>query len=83
MSNTLTEDSYRDLKASVEKARSDAERAQGALDQLMVRLKTEFNCKSLREARELLQEVQKERDKADKAFSEAMTDYKKKWLKDE
>ncbi len=79
MSTNLTEDDYRELKASVEKARGEAERAQGALDHLMTRLQSEFDCKSLKEARGLLQEVSKERDKADKTFADAMKEYKKKW----
>ena len=80
MSNsTITEESYRKLKREVDEAKTDADRAKGALDQLMTQLKNEFQCESLKEAKALLEELQEKRDKAQKKFDAALKDYKDKW----
>lgn len=76
---TITEDEYRRLKRSVEDAQREADRAQGALDQLMKRLKDEFKCTTLKEARTLLDELKGKAEKAEAAYTKAVTDYEKKW----
>jgi len=79
----LTEEKYRRLKQEVENTKAEADRAQGALDQLLVRLKDEFDCKDLKEARTKLVELETKKEKAEIAFSKALTDYEKKWKQDD
>jgi hypothetical protein len=79
----MNEDQYRKLKLEVEESKSEAERAQGALDQLLARLKEEFDCSNLKEAKRLLDDLESKRDRAQKSFQEAMTNYQKKWRNDQ
>ena len=79
----ITEKQYRQLKQEVEDAKSEAERAKGALDQLMSQLKSEFDCDDLRSAKALLEDLQAKRDKAQRAFETEMSTYEKKWQKEE
>jgi hypothetical protein len=80
--STITEEQYRRLKSEVETAKQEADRAQGALDQLLTRLKEEFDCDNLKQAKQKLVEIESKRDKAQAFFEKAMNDYQKKW-KDE
>lgn len=79
----ITEKEFKQLKQEVEDAKEEASRAKGALDQLMSQLETEFDCKDLKEAKELLAELTEKRDKAAREFERAMKDYEKKWKKNE
>ena len=75
----ITEDQYRKLKREVETAKSEADRAQGALDQLLTRLKDEFDCDDLKEAKTKLAELEGKMVKAEASFTTAMTTYQEKW----
>jgi hypothetical protein len=77
--DSITEEKYRKLKAEVEETQAEANRAQGALDQLLVRLRDEFECGSLKEAKVKLAELEAKKKKAEAAFEKAMADYKEKW----
>lgn len=72
-------DQYRQLKRKVDEARSTYERANGALSQLMEKLKEDFNCESIDEANELLQKKIKMRDSAEKEFQQALDQFNTKW----
>ena len=63
-------------------AKAEADRTQGALDQLLVRLKDEFGCKDLKEAKALLAQLRTKRDTAQTAFANAVDDYERKWKGD-
>ena len=76
---TISEEDYRRLKRNVEEAKSAADKAQGALDQLMKRLKDEFKCSSLKEARTLLEELKEKETEAEAAYTKAVAAYEKKW----
>lgn len=75
----INEQEYEDLKQEVEQAKEEAARAQGALDQLMTRLHEEFKCKSVADARDLLEEYKARRDKAAREYKVAMSSYTKQW----
>ena len=75
----LTEKRFRELKAEIEIVREESQRAQGALDQLMGRLKEEFDCSTLKEAKKELEKLTTERDKAEKEFEKALAAYETKW----
>lgn len=75
----ITEKGYRQLKQQVEEAKSEADKAKGALEQLMSQLKSEFDCEDLKEAKVLLGKLQTKRDRAQEDFEKEMKDYAKKW----
>lgn len=79
----LTEKQYRDLKREVEEAKAASERARGALDQIMLQLKEDFDCDDVKEAKAKLEELQKENEKAEKLFLKALKDYEDKWKEKE
>jgi hypothetical protein len=79
MNNTITEDAYRKLKKEVENARTESERAKGALEQLLKTLRTEFECNDLKEAKAALEELKAKRDRAHKKLEQALKEYEDKW----
>ena len=79
----ISEKEFRQLKDEVEQAKSDADKAKGALDQLMSQLKEEFDCDNLEEAKTLLKDFEKKRSKAAEEFEREMKTYQKKWKKDD
>jgi predicted nucleic acid-binding Zn-ribbon protein len=82
MSNIITEDQYRRLKREVDEAKTEADRASGALKQLMKQLKEEFDCEDVKTAKALLAELEEKRDKVQKRFERSLEDYEKKWSKE-
>ena len=70
---------YTDLKNKVEALRRKAERAQGAYEQLLKRLKDEFGCDSLDAARALLNKTEREVKKAKERFEQAKTEFEQNW----
>lgn len=76
---TITEQEYRRLKQDVERSQAEAQRAKGALDQLMVQLEQEFHCTTLKEAKALLVELEAKRDRSQQRYEEAVKTYEKKW----
>lgn len=67
------------LRQRVEKLRSERDRARGALEQTMLRLKTEFKCSTLPAAEKLLKQYKAERADAAEAFDNAMAKFEKEW----
>ena len=57
MSNTTE---LLELKQTVEEMKQDKHKAEGALEQIMGQIRTEFQCKDLESAEKLLQKIQKE-----------------------
>jgi len=83
MSEIVSEELYRRLKKDVDSAKSEAQRAKGAYEQLIIQLKNEYDCKTLKEAKALLEDLQSKKDKAEKEFDKAMREYEKKWKTDD
>lgn len=79
----MTEAEYKKLKSDVDEAKTESDRAKGALDQLMVRLKDEFECTTVKEAKVLLQRLQFEKETAQATLDKASKEYKKKWKPDD
>jgi predicted nucleic acid-binding Zn-ribbon protein len=79
MSNDITEEDYRRLKSEVEEAVEQAQRARGALDQLMRQLEEEFGCKTLKQAKLVLEELRDKRDRLQEKFNQAVKEYNEKW----
>ncbi len=74
-------DTYNKYKREADDAKADADRAQGAFDQLMERLKAEYKCDNAKDARKLLDDLERKKNKAEEEFEEALKDYEKKWGK--
>lgn len=75
----ITEREFKTLKQEVEDAKGEAERAKGALDQLMSQLKSEFECEDLKQAKTLLDTLTAKKEKAEREFEREMAAYQKKW----
>ncbi len=67
------------LKAKVDRLRRDADRAAGALEQAMARLKTEFKCDSLEAAQKLLKKLRRDESEAREAFEKKLAAFQKEW----
>lgn len=67
------------LKKKAETAQREADKAQGALDQILSYLKTEFDCKSLKEAKTLLIEIQQAEEESQKSFQQALNEFEEEW----
>jgi predicted nucleic acid-binding Zn-ribbon protein len=79
MPTPITEEQYRKLKAEVDTAKAEMERARGAVDTMLASLKEEYGCNDLNEAKVKLAKLNTKREEAKEAFEEAMQDYQKTW----
>ena len=70
---------FNQLKKTIEEAQQKADRAAGALEQIMKTLKAEFGCANLEEAEMKLLSLQKQTTKAKKDFENALEDFEEKW----
>lgn len=75
----LTLERFNTLKRSVEDAKSEASRAQGALDKLMDDLKRDHDCATVTEAETKLKKLEKDRDRLQKDVDKTIADYERKW----
>lgn len=78
----MTSEQFLKLKQEVEETKAEADRAQGALDQLMVTLKEQFQCSDLKQARKLLEELEEKKDRAEAILDKAQKEYERKWKKE-
>ena len=76
---TITIEEFNRLKSQVEKLQRKADKAEGALEQTMALLNTEFNCDSIEEAQEKAEEYSKEADKLKAKFEESHEAFNDKW----
>lgn len=76
---TISVKEYERLQKDVEKARSEADRAEGAVEQLLGRLKEEFDCSSVDEGDKLQRKLDEEAEKAEEAFDDALAEFKEEW----
>lgn len=67
------------LKRRLEQDRKDAERAEGALTQIKRDLKTEFGCKSIEEAEQLLKKMEKELQADEKELEAKMEEIEEQY----
>lgn len=70
---------YEKIKAKVDRLKRDATKAEGALEQLLVQLKKEFNCETIEQAKEHLQELQEQVEQEQEALEVQLTRFEKKW----
>ena len=67
------------LKKKVEELKSEADKAQGAFDSCMARLKEEFDCDTIEEGRAALEDITKREAKALKKYKEAKDKFTEEW----
>jgi len=70
---------FLNLKNDVEMAQQKADKATGALEQLLTKLKEDFDCDSLREAKTLLKKLKHEEKSSGKKFEAAMQKFEDEW----
>lgn len=70
---------YLALKKTVEEAQQNADKAEGALEQVMKQLKDDFGCSTLVEAKKKLKQLQKQEENITIEFEEAVESFEKKW----
>lgn len=67
------------LKKQVVRVQREADKAQGALDEIMKRLRKEFGSKTLVEAEKLLKRFTKEEKELERQFTKDFRSFEKKW----
>lgn len=67
------------IKERVETSRQEAERAAGALEQVLARIQREFDCNTVAAAKTELHRLTNEADNAEAAFDKAMAKFKAKY----
>lgn len=72
-------DDYEKLKREVEEARRSQARAEGALAEVMNRIKKEFGCENLTKAEMLLAKLKKKELSAAELYERAKKEFEKKW----
>ena len=70
---------YNRFKDEVDELRAQADRAAGALEQQMARLKEDFACESLEAAEQLLEKLEAEAVEAKQKYEEALEAFQEKW----
>lgn len=70
---------YQQLKTKREKAIQNINRQEGALDQIKQQLKEQFECSSFKEAKQKLEEMEKECNKQKEELEQALIAFEKEW----
>ena len=70
---------YERLKTDVDRLQRDADRAEGALAQLMGRLEKEHDCATLQDAETLLKKLQAKEKAAEEKFATALAEFEEEW----
>lgn len=71
------------LKRKIELAKKKASQAEGAKQQVAKVLKSEYGCKSLKDATSLLSSMKKKREELSEKFEKALADFEAEWGEDE
>lgn len=70
---------YRKLKVKVDRLRREHDRAEGALEQAMVKLQKQHGCKTLEEGKVLLSKTEKDCKRKRSKFDKAMERFDEEW----
>ena len=70
---------YEKLKADADRLRQEASRAEGALEQLMGRLKDEFGFTTLRQAERAAKKLAAESAEAEREFDRELDEFEREW----
>jgi hypothetical protein len=72
-------DSYLALKKEAEECQRAADKAQGEYEANLKRLKDEFGCPSLAQAKRKLLKLKKEEEELTEELKKGIAEYKEKW----
>jgi predicted nucleic acid-binding Zn-ribbon protein len=70
---------FEKLKADVEKAQRESDRAEGVFSNLMERLRKEHDCETLEDAAKKVEDLKNQLKKADRSFDDALDNFEEKW----
>lgn len=70
---------YLRMKEKIESLQREADKAEGAAEQSLKRLQKDFGCKSLEEAKRLIEEREEEQRKLEKEYEKEETRFRTKW----
>ena len=70
---------YNRLKRKADEAQQTADKAEGALEQVMKQLKKEFDCDSIEKAEKKLEQLKKQESKAKKEFETSVQEFEEEW----
>ncbi len=75
--NTI--EKFQDLKRLIAEKQREADKSAGALDEILKQLNKEYDCKTLKQARELLAKMKEREQKALKKFELRLKKFQKKY----
>lgn len=70
---------FHELKAEVDRCQREADRAEGALEQLMAKLKSEYGVTTVDEAKQLQQRLMAQAARDSQAYDTALAAFKEDW----
>ena len=70
---------YKELKAKVDRLRREHDRAEGALEQAMLKLKEQYDCKTLEEGKIVLSKMEKDCKRKRSKYDKAMERFDEEW----
>jgi len=70
---------YQLLKSKLDKAQREVDRAQGSLDQLMVRLKDDHGCETLKQAEKKLKQMESDSEGAEQKYDRLLNEFDEEW----
>ncbi len=72
---------FNTLKRQVDDKKRELDRAEGALEETMRRLKKDFGCNTLKEAKAKLAALRTKTNQANERFANALNTFERKWGK--
>lgn len=70
---------YNRLKERLDAARSNAARAEGALESIQKKMLEEYGCSTIEQAEAVLADLKNKRDLAEAEFTDALSQFELKW----
>ena len=70
---------YQQLKKQVAETNEEANRAEGALDQIMQQLKSEFNCTTIQQAETELKKLQQKQKQAEQKYKTELEKFEEQY----
>lgn len=79
MPQKISAEQYQRLQAKTAKLAAEANKAQGAYEQLMARAREEYGISTAKEFRALVQQLETEAAAAEEALEAAVEDFESQW----
>jgi len=75
----ITVKEYEAKRLRAENLKQQADKAEGALDELMGRLEDEFGCKTMKQGRAKLAKIKKDRENLETKYNDAAEGFEQQW----